>query len=196
MGESELLDGMEVHDVERKRIGEVMHTEKQLGYFKCTGGFSGPRYIPFWAIDHFGPAGVFLNVTRSVVSDVYDRLPEVTPDIGPGGRFTGSAHVQSGRTGKMVPLDAGGLREVRERIHPGVKVFDADDQSLGWIESYDQDTGYMRIEQTRLLEGDIFLPATSVSYLDEDGIHLTETKETITTRFKQMPEVARPFFMR
>jgi hypothetical protein len=195
MGERELLEGTEVHDVEGKRIGKVMRTEKDLGYFETSGIFSGPRYIPFWAIDHFGPSGVFLNVTRTVVSDVYDRLPEVTPDISPTGRFTGNGHVQSGRTGKMVPLDADGLREVREHIHPGVKVFDADDESVGWIESYDKASGYMRVEQTQLLEGDLFLPATSVSFLDQDGIHLTDTRDTLMSRFKQVPEVARPFFM-
>jgi hypothetical protein len=41
---------------------------------------------------------------------------------------------------------------------------------------------------------DIFLPVTTASFLDDRGIHLTEPKETIMTRFARVPEVARGFF--
>lgn len=193
-GEDQLRDGMEVHDVEGKPIGKVMRFQKKLGYFEAVGLFSDPRYVPFWAIDHFGPKGVYLNVTRSVVTEVYRHLPEVTPDLTSGGRLTGTAKIQSGRTGKMVPLDASGLREVRERIHPGVEVRDVDDESVGRVEAYDQRSGYMRIEKNGLLARDIFLPVTSVSYLDDEGIHLADSRETLLGRFDRVPEVARPFF--
>jgi hypothetical protein len=52
----------------------------------------------------------------------------------------------------------------------------------------------MRIEKGVFSVKDIFLPVTTVSFLDDRGIHLTEPKETIMTRFARVPEVARSFF--
>ena len=196
MGDDRLVEGMEVHDVEGKHVGKVMRYQENLGYFETEGLFSGARYIPFWAIDHFGPKGVYLNVERSVVTDVYNHLPEVTPDLTAEGKLAGTGKIQSGRTGKMVPLDADGVREVRERIHPGVDVLDAEDESVGRVEDYDRISGYMRIEKNDLQASDLFVPVTSVSYLDDEGIHLSEYKQTIMTRFNRLPEVARPFFGR
>jgi hypothetical protein len=194
MGENQILDGMDVYDVEGAKVGKVTRYNKNLGYFETLGTFSGPRYIPFWAIETIGPSGCYLNVTKSVVSEVYGRMPAVTPDITPEGKLGGSGKVQSGRTGKMVPLDADGLRVVKEQIHAGTPVLDADSKNLGSVEAYDDDSGYMRIEKEGLTIKDIFLPVTSVSYLDDEGIHLSETKDTIMTRFNRVPEIARSFF--
>ena len=68
------------------------------------------------------------------------------------------------------------------------------DRNLGTIQAYDSDTGYMRIEKEGITLKDIFLPVTSVSFLDDRGIHLSEAKETIMNRFSRLPEVAREFF--
>ena len=196
MGDDRLVEGVAVHDVEGKHIGKVVRYEPTLGYFETEGAFAGPRYIPCWAIDHFGPKGVYLNVERSVVTDVYQHMPGVTPDLTPEGKLAGTAKIQSGRTGKMVPLDASGLRKVRERIHEGVHVLDAKDESVGEVDAYDQDSGYMHIAENGLLDRELFVPVTSVSYLDDEGIHLSDYKQTILGRYNRVPEVARPFFMR
>ncbi len=196
MGNDQLLDGMDVYDVEGAKIGQVVRYNKNLGYFETMGTFSGPRYIPFWAIERIGPAGTYLNVTRSVVSEVYNHMPAVEPDVTPSGKLTGGGKVQSGRTGKMVPLDADGLKLVKEQIHAGTPVLDAELKNLGTVEAYDDDSGYMRIEKEGITIKDIFLPVTSVSYLDDEGIHLAETKDTIMHRFNRLPEVARTYFSR
>jgi hypothetical protein len=194
MDDDQLVEGMEVHDVEGKHIGKLVRYEQALGYFETQGAFAGPRYIPCWAIDHFGPKGLYLNVPRSVVSDVYHHLPEVTLDLTPEGTLAGTAEVQSGRTGKMVPLDANGVRRVRERIAEGAQVVDAEGKSVGAVEDYDRTSGYMRVAEESLLDRDLFVPVTSISYLDDDGIHLADGKQTIIDRFDHVPEVARPFF--
>jgi hypothetical protein len=194
MDADQLAEGMEVHDVEGKHIGKLVRYEQALGYFETEGAFAGPRYIPCWAIDHFGPKGVYLNVARSVVSDVYHHLPEVTPDLTPEGKLTGTAKIQSGWTGKMVPLDADGVRRVRERIQEGAQVVDAEGKSVGEVEDYDRASGYMRIAEDSPLDRDLFVPLTSISYLDDEGIHLADSKQTIVGRFNRVPEVARPFF--
>jgi hypothetical protein len=194
MGDNQILDGMDVYDVEGTKIGQVTRYNKNLGYFETLGTFSGPRYIPFWAIERIGPSGCYLNVLKSVVSEVYDHTPAVTPDVTPEGKLTGTGKVQSGKTGKMVPLDADGLRMVKEQIHEGTPVLDSDRKTLGTVEAYDDESGYMRIEKEGITVKDIFLPVTTVSYLDDEGIHLSEDKDTIMHRFNRLPEVARGFF--
>ena len=198
MANDQLLDGMDVYDVDGAKIGQVVRYNKKVGYFETLGTFSGPRYIPFLAIERIGPSGAYLNVTRSVVSDVYDHMPAVTPDLTPEGKLTGGGTVQSGRTGKMVPLDADGLRVVKEQIPfaRALPVLDAELKNLGTVEAYDNGSGYMRIEKDGFTVKDIFLPVTSVSYLDDEGIHLSETKDTIMTRFNRLPEIARTYFSR
>jgi hypothetical protein len=129
-----------------------------------------------------------------VVSEVYSRTPAVEPDLTAEGRLAGSGRVQSGISGKMVPLDADGLKLVKEQIQEGTTVLDADGRVLGSIDDYDGDSGYMRIEKEGLTEKEIFLPVTSVSFVDDEGIHLSETKDTIKTRFTRIPEIAREHF--
>lgn len=196
MGDSQILDGMDVFDVDGTKVGKVVRYNKNLGYFETMGTFSGARYIPFWAIERIGPSATYLNVTKAVVADVYSRMPAVTPDISPQGKLTGGGKVRSGHTGKMVPLDVEGLKVVNEQIHTGTPVLDAEHKNLGSVQAYDGDTGYMRIEKDGLTIKDIFLPVTSVSFLDDEGIHLSETKDTIMTRFTRLPEVARAYFNR
>jgi len=192
--DEQVLDGMDVFDLNGTKVGKVVRYDKTLGYFETQGTFSGPRYIPFSAIERLEPAGAYLNVTKAVVSDVYNRMPSVTPELTPEGKLTGGGTVQSGRTGRPVPLDAAALSVVREKIHLGSMVLDADNQALGTVEAYDGNSGYMLIEKGGLSYKDFFLPVTAVSFLDEDGIHLSEDKETIMTRYTRVPEVAREFF--
>jgi hypothetical protein len=190
----QLLDGMDIYDVDGAKVGTVVRYDKQLGYFETQGTFSGSRYIPFWALASIGPSGAYLNVTKSTVSDVYNHMPKVTPDLTAGGRLAGGGTVQSGYTGRTVPLDAEALKLVQAEIHIGTTVLDADNENLGTLQAYDRGTGYMRIEKDGFTVKDIFLPVTSVSFLDEQGIHLAEAKDTIMNRYSRVPQVARDFY--
>ena len=190
----QLLEGMDVYDVEGFKVGTVVKYDKTLGYVETIGTFTGPRFIPFFAIERIGPAGTYLNVTKSTVGDIYSHLPSVTPDVTPGGKLTGTGTVMSGHTAQTVPLDAEALRAIHKEIGIGTTVLDADSRNLGTIQAYDSDTGYMRIEKDGLTIKDIFLPVTSVSFLDDQGIHLSEAKDTIMNRFSRLPEVAREFY--
>jgi hypothetical protein len=192
----QLLEGMDVFDFEGRKVGKVIRYDKQLGYFETMGTFSGPRYIPFFAIERIGPSGLYLNVTKFVVSDIYSHMPAVRPDFTPGGKPTGSGTVVSGHTAQTVPLDAEALLQVRDEIQLGTTVLDADNKNLGTVEDYDSASGYMRIEKDGFTIKDIYLPATSVSFLDDQGIHLSEEKEAIMSRFSRVPEVAREYFER
>jgi len=192
--QNQILDGMDIYDWEGSKIGKVTRYDKELGYFQTEGTFSGVRYIPLSAIERIGPTGAYLNVSKATVKDLYQHMPEVKPGVTPDGKLTGGATVRSGVTGRPVPLDAEGLRLVREMIQPGAKVFDAEGKSVGKIQLYDADTGYMRIQKGEIFTKDIFLPVTAVAYLDETGIHLSETKDSIMNHFVRLPEVAEKFF--
>jgi hypothetical protein len=192
--ENQLFDGMDIYDVEGIKIGTVTRYDSALGYFESIGTFSGPRYVPFSAIERIGPSGAWLNVTKSIVSAVYKDMPAVTPDVTVEGKLTGGGTVQSGYGDEVVPLDAAGLRVVRENIHEGTPVIDSEGKKLGTVQAYDGSTGYMRIEKGGIFLKDIFLPVTTVSFLDDRGIHLSEPKDTIMNRFARVPEVARSFF--
>src|SRR5262249_33829164 len=139
----QLREGIEVFDVDGTRVGKVVQVDKVVGYFETLGTFSGPRYIPFFAIERIDPSGIHLNVMRSVVSHVYNHTPGVRPDLTPSGDLTGGT-VASGYTGRAVPLDADALRAAREEVFIGARVLDVDDKNLGNIEAFDADTGYMR----------------------------------------------------
>src|SRR5262249_23274431 len=158
------------------------------------GTFSGPRYIPFFAIERIDPSGIHLNVTKSVVSHVYNHTPGIRPDVTPGRKLAAGGTVASGYTGEAVPLDADALRALREDLFIGATVLDVDNKNLGTIQAFDADTGYMRIEKDGFTVKEIFLPATSVSFVDDQGIHLSEAKETLWERYRNMPEVARGFY--
>ncbi len=190
----QLLDGMDVYDEDGEKVGKVVRYDVKLGYFETEGTFEGKRYIPFSAIERIGPTGAYLNVAKWMVSDIYKHLPKVTPGLAAKGTLTGGATIPNGLTGRPVPLDAAALNEVRGLIHAGSHVFDSDKKKLGKVQTYDSKTGYMRIEKGTISPKDIFLPVTSVAFLDEQGIHLSETKDRIANRFTRLPEVAREFF--
>jgi hypothetical protein len=192
----ELIEGLEVFALDGLKVGKVNRIDKVLGYFETAGMFSGPRYIPFFAIEKIvpsGPSGVWLNVTKSVVSQVYDHTPQAKPDFAASGKLVGGT-VASGYTGRAVPLDADALQEVRDDVFLGATVLDVDDENLGSIQDFDADTGYMRLEKDGLSVKEIFLPVTAVSFGDDRGIHLSESKETLWDRYRRMPEVARGFY--
>jgi hypothetical protein len=191
---SQILDGMDVYDWDGEKIGKVTRYDKQLGYLQTEGTFSGARYIPFSAIERLTPTGAYVNVSSETVTELYKRMPAVTPDRDASGKLTGSGKVASGYTGRLVPLDAEGVRLVREKIKAGSKVLDAEGKKLGAVQMYDTESGYMRITKGELFPKDIFLPVTAVSYLDDAGIHLAETKESVVDHFVRMPEIAREFF--
>src|SRR5262249_22255760 len=118
----QLREEMEVFDVDGLKVGKVVRIDEVLGYFETLGTFSGPRYIPFFAIEKIEPAkptGVWLNVTKSVVADIYNHTPRAKPDLTAGGKLTGSGTVASGYTGRAVPLDADALREIRNDLFLG-----------------------------------------------------------------------------
>ena len=197
LDKSQILEGMDVFDLDGKKLGTILRYDTRLGYFEAQGTWGGSSFVPFYAIERIGPTGVYLNVTKSYVTDVYKQSPAVRPELTPEGKATGGGTVESGwGGGRTVPLDAGALNLLREKITIGASVLDSNDERVGTIDAYDGDSGYMRIEKAGLSMKDIFLPVTAVGYLDDQGVHLAETKETIANRFTKIPEIAQEIFGR
>jgi hypothetical protein len=194
----QFLAGMEVRDVNDDPVGKLVRYDSAIGYFETDGSlFSGARYIPYYAVEGVGPTAVRLNVDKDFVRDAYSHMPKIRPELDEKGRFTGSATVESGYGGgKRIPLDAEATAALRDQIHVGSSVFDDADKKLGDVEDYDPDTGYMHIKAGVLAPKEVFLPATTVAFVDERGVHLSLTKQAITDRFTRVPAIAREFFAR
>ena len=187
---AQFFTGMEVYDSDGRKIGSLIQYDLRLGYLEAQGGFSGLRYILFHAIESFTADAINLNVSKDVVSSIYTRKPAVIPEVSPSGRLTGGATVESGRAGGgRVSLDAAELLELRDRIHEGTAVFDESDEKVGFVDAYDRSTGYMKIEEGMLAPKPVFLPATTVAFLDDRGIHLSITKGAIADRYTRVPQV-------
>ncbi|MFL5306124.1 MAG: hypothetical protein ACJ8F1_12975 [Polyangia bacterium] len=161
-GNVQFFAGMEVVDVDGTKVGNLIRYDERLGYLETQGAFPGPRYIPFHAIESVKPAAIRLNVTHDVVSAVYRRMP-----------------------------DAQQLRDLRDRITEGTPVLDEMDQTVGTVEAYDRDTGYMRIDDGLVAPAPLFLPATAIGFVDDRGVHLNAGKDAIILQFTRVPEVAR-----
>lgn len=193
---NQFFAGMQVNDLEGSRVGQLVRYDERLGYLETRGAFSGPRYIPFTAVQSISPDKIHLNVTKDVVSVIYRRMPAAIPQV-VGGKPTGGATVESGYDpARRLPLDAQELRVLRDQIHAGNVVFDEFDEKVGMVEAYDPKTGYMRLDAGAVVPKPVFLPATAVSYLDDRGIHLLVAKDSIASTYTIMPEVAREFFAR
>jgi hypothetical protein len=54
----------------------------------------------------------------------------------------------------------------------------------------------MRVEEGKRLPKPAFLPATTVAFVDDLGIHLSVDKDEITNRYTALPAVAKEFFAR
>src|SRR5262249_28288717 len=160
----------------------VVRYDAGLGYFQTEGMFAGARYIPFSAIERVGTDGAYLNVTKSFVHDVYAHMPAVYPTL-KNGKTTGEASISDRVTRHTLSLNAPAVNAVREHIGVGTNVFDAENKRVGTVDAYDRRTGYMRIQKAGLSSKDVFLPVTTVSYLDDRGVHLRETKDELATRF-------------
>jgi hypothetical protein len=193
---NQFVAGMEVIDAEGSKVGNLVRYDDRLGYFETQGTFSGPRYLPFHAIESILPDRIRLNVTKDVVSIVYKRMPEARPELSASGVPTGATVASGYDLARRVPLDAAQLGALREQIQEGTPVFDEFDEKLGPVEAYDPETGYMRIDEGKLMPKPLFLPATAVAYLDDRGIHLSVAKDDIASRYTVVPAVAQEFFAR
>jgi hypothetical protein len=194
--EDQFFAGIEVRDVNDDPIGKLVRYDSTTGYFESDGSlWEGARYIPYYAIEEVGPTAIRLNVEKHFVREAYEHMPKVRPELDESGRFTGRATVTSGYGGgRRLPLDAEATAALRDQIHEGSAVFDDAEQKLGVIQEYDPETGYMHVKKGAVVQKDVFLPATTVAFVDERGIHLTLTKQAIADRFARVPEIARRFF--
>jgi hypothetical protein len=194
----QFLAGMEVRDVNDDPIGKLVRYDSAIGYFETDGSLlGGVRYIPYYAVEGAGPSGIRLNVDKHFVREAYEHMPKIRPELDERGRFTGRATVESGHGGgKRLPLDAEATAALRDQIHVGSAVFDDAEKKLGEVDGYDPDSGYMRLKEGVLAPKEVFLPATTVAFVDERGVHLSLTKQGIADRFTRVPQIARAFFAR
>jgi len=187
---SQVAKGLAVYDSDGDRIGTVQQYDLTRGWFQTEKGglFPKDRYIPFSAIAYIDGSGAHLAVSRDYVKEMYDRPPMVDVDVvaGPAGAAAVGT-VASGYDAGRVVVDSATISQAVERMKQGPKVYDANGEHIGGVNRYDPSTGWMVVEKGKLFPKDLFIPVTTVEYLDGDGVHLRVTKEVLTHAFVLQP---------
>jgi hypothetical protein len=141
------------------------------------------------AIDYLDGDGVYLRVTKDVLKDAFVVKPaNVTVDVvaAPAGAVAVET-VAGGSDGSRVVVDTSTIGVVVERLGKGPKVYDLDGKEIGRVYQYDPAGGWMVVQKGHLFPKDLFIPVTTVAYLDNDGIHLRVTKEVLKDAFVVQP---------
>lgn len=66
--------------------------------------------------------------------------------------------------------------QLAERIHAGMRVYDAHGAHLGDVESSESGRGYVVVQAGRILKRDLYIPLDAVAGADERGLHLKVAK--------------------
>jgi len=186
---SQVANGMAVFDSKGDKIGTVQQYDITNGWFQTEKGlfFTRDRYIPFSAIDHISPTGMYLSVTKDYAKDNYDQPPFVDVDVEPGpGGATAVGTVPSGYNGRRVVVNSRTISEVLDRLENGLKVFDSNGDKVGRVYQYVPGSEWIVVEKGAF-SSDLYVPVTAINFLDGEGVHLRVTKDVLKDAFVLRP---------
>jgi hypothetical protein len=188
--DSHVEDGMAVYDSNGDKVGTVQQHDLTSGWLQTEKGvfFPKDRYIPFSAIDRIGPSGIYLSVTKDYVKEMYGQPPVV--EVGVAADPAGAAAVgtvPSGYDGRRVVVDSSTISEALLRMENGLKVYDANGETVGRVYQYAAGSDWFVVEKGVFSPKDLYIPVTAVAYLDGDGVHLRVTKDVLKNAFVVRP---------
>jgi hypothetical protein len=187
---SQIAYGMTVYDANGDKIGTVQQYDLSNGWFQTEKGvfFPQDRYIPFSAMRGISPNGIYLNVTKEYVKDMYNQPPLVDVDVvaGPDGAAAVGA-VTSGYDGSRVVVDSTTISQAIERLTNGLKVYDANGEKVGRVYDYVPGSDWIAVEKGLFSSNDLYIPVTAINYLDRDGVYLRVSKDVLKTAFVVKP---------
>jgi len=179
--------GMAVYDAGGSKIGAVLQFDAVNGWLQSEKGILFPRdrYIPFSAIDHISPTGIYLSVPKDYVKDMFDQAPLV--DVEPGSvGAAAKGTIRSGYDGSRVVVESTTISTAIERLADGLKVYDANGDKIGRVYQYIAGSDWIVVDRGPF-SSDCYIPVTVVNYLDADGVHLRVTKDVLKDTFTLKP---------
>jgi hypothetical protein len=198
-----LDNGLKVYDVNGDKVGRVYEYVPGSDWIVVEKGVFSPTdlYVPVTAIDYLDKDGVYLRVSKDVLTSAFILKPAnvdfdvVAAPVGtvevdavtPSGNVVEVDAVATDVDGDRLIVDGTTMSLAIERLGKGPKVYDADGKEVGRVYQYDPTTGWLVIEKGVFAPKDLFVPVTAVDYLDSKGVHLRVSKDVLTQAFVVQP---------
>ena len=167
--------GLDVYDVESKKVGTVDDFDRATGYMmvRSSAVSDSDLSIPFSAITHIDPREVFVSKSRDELHREYSNPPprstmvekRVDPDTGEDDSRAITSE-PSGYGGAPVVVDRANIGQLADHIAPGFQVYTVDMEDIGTIKQYDRETGQMLVERGLLNKHTFVVPAALVDLVD------------------------------
>jgi hypothetical protein len=184
-----LDNGLKVYDANGEKVGRVYQYVPGSDWIVVEKGvfYSKDLYIPVTAVAYLDNDGVHLQVTKDVLQEAFVVKPVNVDVVDTTAGAVAVDVVADGYDGSRVIVDATTINLAIDRLGKGPKVYDADGVEIGRVGQFDPSTGWIVVEKGHLAPKDLFIPVTTVAYLDDDGVHLQVTKDVLQDAFVVKP---------
>ena len=79
------------------------------------------------------------------------------------------------------------LQGIDEFLEDGLLVFDVNGERIGGVKMYSTSAGYLFVGSGALGQKDLYIPFRLIHRIDQQGIALSEPKDTLTARYTEPP---------
>jgi hypothetical protein len=178
--------GLDVYDVESKKIGTVDDYDRSAGYMTVRSNTFSDKdlYIPFSAITHIDPREVFVSRSRDEVHREYSNPPprstrveqRIDSDTGEDDSQAITSE-PGGYDDTPVVVDRANIGQLAHHVAPGFEVYTTEMEDIGTIKQYDRQTGQMLVERGLFHKHTFVVPVALVDLVDQNerSVYLTVT---------------------
>jgi hypothetical protein len=169
--------GLDVYDVESKKVGQVDVYDRAAGYITVQSNPFSDRdlYIPFSAITHIDPRDLFVSETKEELHRKYRNPPprstqveeRIDPDTGEDDSRAITSE-PSGYDGMPVVLEEAKIGKLAHHIALGFHVYSSEMEVVGTVKRYDRETKQMLVERGMFSKHDLVIPVALVDMVDRD----------------------------
>ncbi|MDB5077326.1 MAG: hypothetical protein JWO42_3505 [Chloroflexi bacterium] len=186
-----LANGLKVYDSNGETVGRVYQYVPGSNWIAVEKGAFSPNdlFIPVTAVEYVDYDGAHLRVSKDVLQNAFVVKPimvDAAVVTGPGGAVavdTASSGIDAGR----LLVDSTTINLAITHLGKGPKVYDSVGEMVGRVYRYDPAGGWIDVEKGEISPKDLFVPVSTVEYLDKDGAHLRVTKDVLKDAFTVQP---------
>ncbi|MDB5056803.1 MAG: hypothetical protein JWO59_275, partial [Chloroflexi bacterium] len=186
-----LANGLKVYDSNGETVGRVYQYVPGSNWIAVEKGAFSPNdlFIPVTAVEYVDYDGAHLRVSKDVLQNAFVVKPimvDAAVVTGPGDVVavdTASSGIDAGR----LLVDSTTINLAIAHLGKGPKVYDSVGEMVGRVYRYDPAGGWIDVEKGEISPKDLFVPVSTVEYLDKDGAHLRVTKDVLKDAFTVQP---------